>query len=208
MDILRETPRLKESWIWLAKSGRTSTIKLCSKKVLNVAYSINICGTAQKEYKRPHDKVTCHFHWCLCRKCGSEADQKPYGYNPEKFIENHQVKVLWDFNIQTAFLRAPYLIAPLLINNQGNDSSLRLLIRVTIISRPQNNTVKKSADPRIEVARMHLLSSPQLSFGRCGSTSSNIKAYIEKTGMNPSIPSLQKSLLPGTANILRKMFSM
>ena len=56
---------------------------------------------APKDYKRRHDKVCSHLHWCLSRKYGFVVDSKRYHHKPDKVVENDVVKILWDYNIQT-----------------------------------------------------------------------------------------------------------
>ena len=48
-----------------------------------------------------HDKVGQVIHWKLCQKFNIPCEDKWYDHDPEGVIENDQVKVLWDFRIQT-----------------------------------------------------------------------------------------------------------
>ena len=48
-----------------------------------------------------HDKVGQVIHWKLCQKFNIPCKDKWYDHEPEGVIENDQVKVLWDFRIQT-----------------------------------------------------------------------------------------------------------
>ncbi len=56
---------------------------------------------AQTEYKGRHDKLAKVIHWDLCKKYGVQVHAKWYDHVPEKVVETDQVKILWDFNIQT-----------------------------------------------------------------------------------------------------------
>ena len=76
--------------------------RLCGEAVENVTHIVSGCKMlAQKDYKRRHDKVCSHLHWCLSRKYGLDVDSKWYHHKPDKVIENDVVKILWDYNIQT-----------------------------------------------------------------------------------------------------------
>lgn len=56
---------------------------------------------AQREYMCHHDKVAFHLHWCLWREYKLQVEEKWCCYKPEKVIENDQIKIMWNFNIQT-----------------------------------------------------------------------------------------------------------
>ena len=56
---------------------------------------------AQTEYKVRQDKLAKVIHWDLCKKWGVQVTAKWYHHVPEKVTETDQVKILWDFNIQT-----------------------------------------------------------------------------------------------------------
>ena len=84
------------------KQTESDKCRLCGEKVENVTHIISACKTlAQKDYKRRHDKVCLHLHWCLAQKYGFEVNEKWYRHTPEKVLENAIAKILWDFNIQT-----------------------------------------------------------------------------------------------------------
>ena len=40
-------------------------------------------------------------HWKFARKCNFEAGDKWYEHEPEGVLENEDLKILWDFSIQT-----------------------------------------------------------------------------------------------------------
>ena len=56
---------------------------------------------AQQEYKRRHDNVARVVHWDLLGKCGFSRGDKWLEHVPETVLENHDYKLLWDYNIQT-----------------------------------------------------------------------------------------------------------
>ena len=55
----------------------------------------------QTEYKRRHDNVAKGNHWDLCKHYGVECGDKWYEHVPEPVVESSDVKILWDFTIQT-----------------------------------------------------------------------------------------------------------
>ena len=56
---------------------------------------------AQTEYKKRHDVVGRVIHWELCKEYGVECSDKWYEHSPKSIKENEEVKLLWDFTIQT-----------------------------------------------------------------------------------------------------------
>ena len=86
-----------------AKIGKSQTdlgCRLCKK----VAISHLVCECeklAQKEYKRRHNKLALALHWDLSRKYDFECGSKWYEHVPEGVLESADVKILWDFTIQT-----------------------------------------------------------------------------------------------------------
>ena len=56
----------------------------------------------QRYYKEwRHDQVPKVVHWKLCKKAGIPSEESSYKHTPEKVIETDEVKLLWDFPIQT-----------------------------------------------------------------------------------------------------------
>jgi len=75
---------------------------MCGEREETVNHIISECSKlAQKEYKGRHDKVAAAVHWGLCRKYGIECSNKWYEHKAERVIENEEIKILWDFPIQT-----------------------------------------------------------------------------------------------------------
>ena len=56
---------------------------------------------AQTEYKKRHDKVSTWTHSRLCQIYNLPHSNNWYEHQAEKVIETPQVKILWDFSIQT-----------------------------------------------------------------------------------------------------------
>ena len=56
---------------------------------------------AQTEYKKRRDVVGRVIHRELCKECGVECSDKWYEHSPKSIEENEEVKLLWDFTIQT-----------------------------------------------------------------------------------------------------------
>ena len=131
--------------------------RLCGEAVENVTHIVSGCKMlAQKNYKRRHDKVCSHLHWCLSRKYGLVVDSKWYHHKPDKVVENDVVKILWDYNIQTDRIiehRRPDITAV--------DKVRRKCLIVDVAIPGDQNTTKKEfekinnySELRVEIARV------------------------------------------------------
>src|SRR6185436_937871 len=56
---------------------------------------------AQTDYKERHDKVATMLHWNLCKKYSIPTTNNWWEHKVEKALETDDVKVLWDFKLQT-----------------------------------------------------------------------------------------------------------
>ena len=59
------------------------------------------CCNNNNNNNNNNNKVGQVIHWKLCQKFNIPCKDKWYDHDPEGVIENDQVKVLWDFRIQT-----------------------------------------------------------------------------------------------------------
>ena len=131
LEILRGTEEVRDSqsWDWLkrgtlkketdgllAATLRTNYIRnkidrqdvlpmcrLCGEREETVSLITTECKKlAQNQYKSwMHDKVAQAIHWNLCKTFKLQCKGTWYDHSPEAVMENDQVKLLWDFRIQT-----------------------------------------------------------------------------------------------------------
>ena len=78
--------------------------RLCREREETVSHITAECKKlAQNQSKNwRHDKVAQVVHWNLCKKIYLQCSKTWYDHSPEIVMENDQVKLLWDFRIQTA----------------------------------------------------------------------------------------------------------
>ena len=72
--------------------------------IIIIIIIINLCSCpklAQTEYKKRHDVVGRVIHWEVCKEYGVECSDKWYEHSPKSVEEIEEVKLLWDFTIQT-----------------------------------------------------------------------------------------------------------
>ena len=77
--------------------------RLCGEREETVTHITTECKKlAQNQYKSwRHDKVAQAIHWNLCKQFNLRRKETWYDHSPEAVMENDQVKLLWDFRIQT-----------------------------------------------------------------------------------------------------------
>ena len=72
---------------------------LCGEREGTVSH---IAAECQNQYKNwRHDKVAQAVHWNLCKKFNLQCNETWHDHSPEEVMENDEVKLLWDFRIQT-----------------------------------------------------------------------------------------------------------
>ena len=143
-----------------------------------------------------------NIHWALCKKYGIKKCERWYEHKVEQVIENNIVKIIWDVCIQVdkqiKHQRADIVVAEdntkkcLIIDVACPDDNKLILKR--------NKKLDNYRELRLEIARMWDKETLIVPIGMLGSIECNLK----KLGVSYNIGILQKSVLPGTANILRK----
>ena len=84
------------------KANVSSKCRMCGSHDETVQHILCSCPKlAQTEYKKRHDVVGRVIHWELCKEYGVECSDKWYEHSPKSIEENEEVKLLWDFTIQT-----------------------------------------------------------------------------------------------------------
>ena len=79
--------------------GSDPSCHLCGSEIETVAHIVSGCSTlACTLYKKCHDKVGWHLHWCLCSQCGFQVVRDWWKHNPRPV---DCMKNLWDFTVIT-----------------------------------------------------------------------------------------------------------
>ena len=187
--------------------------RMCGTCEETVEHIICACSKlAQIEYKRRHDTLARLLHWELCKKYGLPCCDKWYEHDPDSVMENHKVKLLWDFTIQTDRV----------IQARRPD--------IVLVEKELNKTwiidVAVPADRRIEIKELEKIEKYQdlarelkkiwktkvkvvpVVVGSLGSVSKRLKKYVTMLGISNRITTLQKSAILGTARILRKVLEL
>ena len=84
------------------RSGNQNQCRLCKVKEETIDHLVSSCNKiAQTDYKERHDKVASMLHWNLCRKYNLPTADKWWEHKVDKVLQKEDVKILWDFKIQT-----------------------------------------------------------------------------------------------------------
>ena len=188
--------------------------RLCGTHVENALHMWRMFWSmlAQKEYKRRHDKVCLNIHWALCKKYGVKVCERWYEYKVESVIDNDIVKILWDVCIQVDRQiehRRPDIVVMKKNTNKCLITDVACRVDNNLILK-RNEKLDNYSELRLEIARMwdkETLIVPII-IGALGSISNDLECNLKKLGISYNVETLQKSVLLGTANILRKVLSL
>ena len=223
-DLKRET----ESIIVAAQnqSTRTNLVKakidkiqgdslccVCRNVDESIDHIVSACSKlAQKEYKRRHDNLGKIVHWKLARKCNFEAGDKWYERKPESVLENEYYKILWDFIIQTNHVteaRRPDLV----VVDKKERSCKIIDFAVPGDSRTVENEkdkIEKYQDLGRELQKIWNVKVKIIPsvVGSLGAIPKQFGNRLKQIGMTAGTAQVQKTVLLGTARILRKVLEI
>ena len=186
--------------------------RLCGTQVENVLHIASGCSTGQKEYKRRHDKVCLNIHWVLCKKYGVKVCERWCKNKVECVIENDIVNILWDVYMQVDKQienRRPDIVVMEKNTKNCLIGDVACLVDNNLIMK-RNEKLDNYSELLLEIARMwekEALIVPII-IGALGSIPNDLECNLNKLGISYNVGALQKSVLLGTANILRKVLSI
>ena len=190
---------------------------MCDERDETVAHIVSECSQlAQNDYKKcRHDKIAAIIHWNYCKKFGFACAEKYYEHFVEtkmKVLENDEVKLLWDFSIQTE-KRIEHNKPDIVVLDKKQ--KLCLIIDVAC---PFDTRIKKKEQEKIEyyndlkyeilkcwnkeVDKVMIL---PIVIGALGSVTNNVRKNLDKVDLHLGVDAIQKTCLLGTARILRKV---
>ena len=76
---------------------------MCGERDETISHVVAECKKlAQPQYKVwRHDRLAVVVHWNMCKRYKLPYKAQWYEHTPERVLENDDVKLLWDFPIQT-----------------------------------------------------------------------------------------------------------
>ena len=190
------------------KSQNNTLCRLCKKADESIDHVVSGCSKlSQKEYKRRHNKLNKIVHWELARTFNFEAKDKWYQYEPDSVLENEDYKILWDFTIQTDHViesRRPDLVV---VDKKRRTCKINDFA-VLEDSRIEEEKKKKYKyqDLRRELQKIWNVRAKIIHsvVGSLGALPKQFGNTLKGTGITAEIGQVQKTVLLGTARILRK----
>ena len=195
------------------KSQGNSLCSMCRKVDESIGHIVSGCSElAQKEYKRRHDNLEKIVHWKLARNCNFKAGDKLYEHKPESVLENEDYKILWDFSTQTDHViegRRPDLVVI-----DKKERSCKIIDFAVLgdsrIEEKEKDKIEKYQElgrelPKIWNVKVKIIS---LAEGSLGAIPKQFGNRLKQIGITAGTAQVQKTVLLGTARILRKFLEI
>ena len=132
--------------------------RACKRHKETIHHVISACPIlAPTKYIERHDNVCRYIHLCLARKFDLLQEYPPwYKYDPEPLLENENVKILWNFPVQTDRRVAHNKPDILMVNKKEREISI---IDIAVpndsnISRKRYEKITNYADLAIELRQL------------------------------------------------------
>ena len=167
---------------------------------------------AQSEYKPRHDNVAkgIRLHWDICKQLGMELGTKWYDHNPEPVTENEDIKILWDLTIQTD-KRLPHNRPDIFVIDKAKKECHIIDVACPGDSRivlKEEEKIDKYRDLAIEIEaiwRLKKVLIVPVVIGALGSITDRLEGYLTDIHVGLKPVTMQKTVLLGSARILRRV---
>ena len=170
--------------------------RMCRDKDETVWHVIGECSKlAGTEYKRRYDNVAGIIRRALCIKYGFSTAERWYEHNLEKVLESREVKILWDFSIQTDHeieARKPDIIVIDKTSRECHFTETTCPLDWRILER-ENFKVDRCQDLKREVAK--LWNVRPVVIPALGMVTNRLEGFMRKMGVDVSVGLLQKTCL-------------
>ena len=194
------------------KSQGYSLCRVCRKIDESIDRIVSGCSKlAQKEYKRRHDNLAKIVHWKIARKHNFEAGDKWYEHEPESVLQNQDYKILWDFSIQTDVIEAQ---RPDLVVVDKKERSCKIIDFAvpgdSRIEEKEKDKIEKYQDFGRELQKIWnvKVNIMPLAVGSLGAIAKQFGNRLKQIGIAVGTGQVQKTVLLGTAGILRKVLEI
>ena len=178
----------------------------------SIDHIVSCCNKlSQKEYKRRHDNLGKTVHWKLARKSNFEAGDKWYEHEPERVLENEDYKILSDFSIQNDHVieaRRPDLVV---VDKKRSCKISDFAVQGdSRTEEKEENKIEKYQDSGRELQKIWnvKVKTILLAVGSLGAIPKQFGNRLKQIGITSETAQVQKTVLLGTARILRKVLEM
>ena len=190
-----------------------SQCRVCRKVDESMGHIVSVCcKLAQKECKRRHDNLGKIVHWKLARKCNFEAGDKWYEHESERVLEYEDYKILWDFSIQTDHAVEAWRPNLLVVNKKERSC------KIIDFAVPGDSRIEEKEKDKIENyqglgrelqkiwnVKVKIIS---LVVGSLSAIPKQFGIRLKPIGITAGTAQVQRTVLLGTARILRKVLEI
>ena len=185
--------------------------RLCGEREETISHIVAECTKlAQKQYRHwRHDRVALVIHWTLCKRFGFPHSE----HVPERVLENENVKLLWDFSIQTDH-HLEHNKPDILIHEKTSRGCYIIDVACpfdTRVKTKELEKVERYQDLKREISRIwecRNVCVVPIVIGALGTLSKNFSSWAEKIEVEEKIDVMQKACVLGTAKIIRNVLDI
>ena len=194
--------------------GSSPLCRMCRNHNETIDHILSACPKlAQTEYKARHDRIAAALHWSLCKVFGFKHAKYWYEHRAEKVLENDDVKLLWDFHIQSDHM-IEHCRPDLLLVDKKIKTATIIDVAVpgdTRIVTKEQDKILVYQDLRREIKKnwdLRMVVIVPIMIGALGAVTSNFAKYLDSIHCSLSVSKLQKTALLGSARILRMVMEI
>ena len=189
--------------------------RLCGEREETISHIVAECTKlAQKQYRHwRHDRVALVIHWTLCKRFGFPHSDQWYEHVPERVLENENVKLLWDFSIQTDH-HLEHNKPDILIHEKTNRGCYIIDVACPFDTRVKTKELEKVEryhDLKREIGRIwecRNVCVVPIVIGALGTLSKNFSSWAAKIEVEEKIDMMQKACVLGTEKIIRNVLDI
>ena len=192
------------------KEDISAECRLCNERNETVSHIVSECKMlAQNHYKNwRHDKIAQILHWKLCQLYCFDCSEKWYEHEIEKVLENDDVKILWDFKIQTDKV-LEHSRPDITIHKKAKKECILVDVACpfdTRVKEKEEEKIAKYQDLKYEIKRIWQCCRVEVIpviIGALGTVTKRLSSWLEVIGTIDIFNFMQKACLLGSARILR-----
>ena len=197
------------------KTSNTDICRICNIHKETIHHIISGCPTlAPTKYLERHNNVAKYIYLATIKHHNLHSINIPwYTYKPQPVLENNEVKLLWDYSIQTDH-KIDHNKPDILILDKMNKSLKIIDVAIPTdknIANKRAEKIQKYTNLAVELKELWHLKSVSIIpiiISATGLIHNKFKEDINKIGVKLDVREMQKITLLGTAGITRSFFTV
>ena len=192
----------------ILRDGTDPKCRICGQFQETIDHLVSGCPElAKTEYIQRHNKAAAYLHWTICKQYNIKVQDKHYEREPATVTENQTATILWDMPIQTDKEKKANR-PDIVVKDKKERTCLLIDMSIPTEMKAFLKTMEKLTkykDLEIEIEKTTTVS---VIIGAFGLIKKGTENYIGKIPGNIRITELQKTVLFGTAHIVRRTLSI